>query len=134
MPLPRRTVNPRATNQVTVEKAVETAKMNAPNIPPSTDPTEIAIIKIIPDLASDNADKRHKARSDLALFGQNAVKPLLREVQKRALTRGHACSSLGEPCCSNEAAHRKLQGLVPTRSLAEFELKDFEGKCAFFAL
>jgi hypothetical protein len=72
--------------QVTVEKAVETAKTNAPNVSPSIDPTEVAITKIIPDLASANADKRHKARSDLALFGQNAVKPLLREVQKRDQT------------------------------------------------
>jgi len=70
--------------QVTVEKAVETAKTSAPNIPPSTDLTEIAITKIIPDLASENADRRHKARSDLALFGQNAVEPLLREVENRA--------------------------------------------------
>ena len=70
--------------QVTVEKAVETAKANPPNTPTSTDPTEPVISKIIPDLASENADKRHKARSDLALFGQSAVKPLLREVEKRA--------------------------------------------------
>lgn len=70
--------------QVTVEKAMETAKANTPNTPTSTDPTESAISKIIPDLASENADKRHKARSDLALFGQDAVKPLLREVEKRA--------------------------------------------------
>jgi len=76
--------------QVTVEKAVETAKTNAPNISPSTDPTEIAITKIIPDLASENAEKRHKARSDLALFGQNAVKPLLREVENRVQTNSVA--------------------------------------------
>ena len=43
-------------------------------------------------------------------------------------------SSLGEPCCLSETACTKLQGLVPTRSLGEFELKGFEGKCAFFAL
>jgi adenylate cyclase len=42
--------------------------------------------------------------------------------------------SLGEPCCLSETAHTKLHGLVPTRSLGEFELKGFEGKCAFFAL
>jgi class 3 adenylate cyclase len=42
--------------------------------------------------------------------------------------------SLGELCCLSETAHTKLQGLVPTRSLGEFELKGFEGKCAFFAL
>ena len=43
-------------------------------------------------------------------------------------------SSLGESCCLSETAHTKLQGLVPTRSLGEFELKGFEGKCVFFAL
>ena len=70
--------------QVTVEKAVETAKANTPDTP--TDPTEAAISKVIPDLASPDADKRHKARSDLALFGQSAVKPLIREVEKRSQT------------------------------------------------
>ena len=43
-------------------------------------------------------------------------------------------SSLGEPCCLSETAHGKLHGLVATRSLGEFELKGFEGKCAVFAL
>jgi len=43
-------------------------------------------------------------------------------------------SSLGESCCLSEMACAKVQGLVPTRSLGEFELKGFEGKCAFFAL
>ena len=43
-------------------------------------------------------------------------------------------SSLGESCCLSEAAHTKLHGLVATRSLGEFELKGFEGKCAFFAV
>ena len=42
-------------------------------------------------------------------------------------------SSLGESCCLSETACTKLQGLIPTRSLGEFELKGFEGKCAFFA-
>jgi adenylate cyclase len=43
-------------------------------------------------------------------------------------------SSLGEPCCVSETANAKLGGLVATRSLGEFELKGFEGKCAFYAL
>ena len=43
-------------------------------------------------------------------------------------------SSLGETCCVSETANATLDGLVPTRSLGEFELKGFEGKCAFFAL
>jgi class 3 adenylate cyclase len=43
-------------------------------------------------------------------------------------------SSLGEPCCVSETANVKLHGLVATRSLGQFELKGFEGKCAFFAL
>ena len=42
--------------------------------------------------------------------------------------------SLGESCCLSETAHTKLQGLVSTRSLGEFELKGFEGKCAFFGI
>jgi adenylate cyclase len=42
-------------------------------------------------------------------------------------------SSIGEPCALSEAAHIKLGGLVPVRSLGEFELKGFEAKCAFFA-
>jgi adenylate cyclase len=42
--------------------------------------------------------------------------------------------SLGESCCLSETAHSKLRGLVATRPLGEFELKGFEGKCAFFAL
>ena len=42
--------------------------------------------------------------------------------------------SLGESCCLSETVHTKLEGLVPTRSLGEFELKGFEGKRAFFAL
>lgn len=43
-------------------------------------------------------------------------------------------SSLGEPCCVSETANAKLRGLIETRILGEFELKGFEGKCAFFAL
>jgi adenylate cyclase len=43
-------------------------------------------------------------------------------------------SSLSEPCCVSETANAKLGGLVSTRLLGEFELKGFEGKCAFFAL
>ena len=42
-------------------------------------------------------------------------------------------SSIGEPCALSKAAHMKLGELVPVRSLGEFELKGFEGKCAFFA-
>jgi adenylate cyclase len=41
--------------------------------------------------------------------------------------------SLGEPRALSEAAHIKLGELVQVRSLGEFELKGFEGKCAFFA-
>ena len=43
-------------------------------------------------------------------------------------------ASLGEPCCLSETANTKVGGLVATRSLGEFELKGFEGKCAVFAL
>jgi len=41
-------------------------------------------------------------------------------------------SSLGAPCALSKAAHIKLGELVPVRSLGEFELKGFEGKCEFF--
>ena len=43
-------------------------------------------------------------------------------------------SSLGESCCLSEAAKITLGELIPVRSLGEFELKGFEGKCTFFAL
>jgi class 3 adenylate cyclase len=43
-------------------------------------------------------------------------------------------SSLGESCGVSETAYAKLGELVPARSLGEFELKGFEGKCAFFAV
>jgi class 3 adenylate cyclase len=43
-------------------------------------------------------------------------------------------SSLGEPCCVSASANVKLNGLVETRSIGEFEMKGFEAKCAFFAL
>jgi len=42
--------------------------------------------------------------------------------------------SLGISCGLSETAHTKLGELVRARSLGEFELKGFEGKCAFFAL
>jgi adenylate cyclase len=42
--------------------------------------------------------------------------------------------SLGESCGLSQTARTKLGGLVPAHSLGEFELKGFEGKCAFFAL
>ena len=41
--------------------------------------------------------------------------------------------SLGEPRGLSETAHKKLQALIPARSLGEFELKGFEEKCVFFA-
>jgi class 3 adenylate cyclase len=43
-------------------------------------------------------------------------------------------SSLGELCVVSQAAHEKLAELVTARSLGEFELKGFEGKCGFFAI
>jgi len=42
--------------------------------------------------------------------------------------------SLGEHCCVSGSANVKLNGIVETRFLGEFELKGFEGKCAFFAV
>jgi adenylate cyclase len=43
-------------------------------------------------------------------------------------------SSIGQPCALSGAAHIKLEELVPVRSIGEFELKGFEGKCTFFAV
>jgi adenylate cyclase len=43
-------------------------------------------------------------------------------------------SSLGESSCLSETAKIKVGELLSVRSLGEFELKGFEGKCAFFAL
>jgi len=43
-------------------------------------------------------------------------------------------SSLGETCALSETAQMKLADLVPVRPLGEFELKGFEGRCAFFAI
>lgn len=43
-------------------------------------------------------------------------------------------SLIGEPCCVSETANAKLEGLIATRLLSEFELKGFEGNCAFFAI
>jgi adenylate cyclase len=42
--------------------------------------------------------------------------------------------SLGEHRCVSGSANVKLNGIVETRFLGEFELKGFEGKCAFFAV
>ena len=42
--------------------------------------------------------------------------------------------SLGERCGLSGTAHTKLGELVSARSLGEFELKGFQGKCALFAL
>jgi class 3 adenylate cyclase len=42
-------------------------------------------------------------------------------------------SSLGVVCGLSNAAQAKLGELVPFRSLGEFEVKGFEGKCPFFA-
>ena len=47
---------------------------------------------------------------------------------------GKLAGSLSEPLCASEAAHKKLCRLIAARPLGEFELKGFEGKCAFFAL
>jgi adenylate cyclase len=42
--------------------------------------------------------------------------------------------SVGEACVLSETAHAKLAELITARSLGEFELKGFEGKCVVFAL
>jgi adenylate cyclase len=43
-------------------------------------------------------------------------------------------ASLGEPCGISDAAHAKLQQLVPSRALGHYELKGFEEKRGLFAV
>lgn len=43
-------------------------------------------------------------------------------------------ASLGEPCGISDAAHAKLQQLLPSRPLGDYELKGFEGKRSLFAV
>ena len=43
-------------------------------------------------------------------------------------------ASLGEPCGMSDAAYRKLNELLPSRPLGDYELKGFERKLAVFAV
>ncbi len=43
-------------------------------------------------------------------------------------------ASLGEPCGISDAAHAKLQQLVPSRALGHYELKGFEEKRSLFGV
>jgi adenylate cyclase len=43
-------------------------------------------------------------------------------------------ASLGEPCGISDAAHAKLNELLPSRPLGDYELKGFERKLAVFAV
>jgi adenylate cyclase len=43
-------------------------------------------------------------------------------------------ASLGEPCGISDAAHRKLNELLPARRLGDYELKGFERKLTVFAV
>jgi class 3 adenylate cyclase len=43
-------------------------------------------------------------------------------------------ASLDEPCGISDAAHAKLQRLLPSRTLGDYELKGFETKRALFAV
>ena len=43
-------------------------------------------------------------------------------------------ASLGEPCGISDAAHAKLQQLVPSRALGQYELKGFEEKRSLFGV
>jgi adenylate cyclase len=43
-------------------------------------------------------------------------------------------ASLNEPCGISDAAHTKLQELLPSQLLGDFELKGFEGKRGLFAV
>jgi adenylate cyclase len=43
-------------------------------------------------------------------------------------------ASLGEPCGVSDAAHAKLEGLLSSRPLGDYELKGFEMKRALFAV
>jgi class 3 adenylate cyclase len=43
-------------------------------------------------------------------------------------------ASLNEPCGISDAAHTKLQELLPSQLLGDYELKGFEGKRSLFAV
>ena len=43
-------------------------------------------------------------------------------------------ASLGEPCGVSDAAHTKLKGILPSRSLGDYDLKGFETKRGLFAV
>ena len=43
-------------------------------------------------------------------------------------------ASLGEPCGVSDAAHTKLKGILPSRSLGDYDLKGFEAKRGLFAV
>ena len=43
-------------------------------------------------------------------------------------------ASLGEPCGISDAAHTKLKGILPSRSLGDYDLKGFETKRGLFAV
>lgn len=43
-------------------------------------------------------------------------------------------ASLGEPCGISDAAHTKLKGVLPSRSLGDYDLKGFETKRGLFAV
>jgi class 3 adenylate cyclase len=42
--------------------------------------------------------------------------------------------SLGEPCGLSDAASNKLDGLISSRRLGDFELKGFAGKHSFLVV
>ena len=43
-------------------------------------------------------------------------------------------ASLGEPCGISDAAHTKLKGIFPSRSLGDYDLKGFETRRGLFAV
>jgi class 3 adenylate cyclase len=43
-------------------------------------------------------------------------------------------ASLGETCGLSDAASSKLEGLVPSRRLGDFEMKGFVGKRSLFVV
>ena len=106
---------------------------------PATTPTEIvAVISALKEL------QRHQSPASRLVvhFGPVAIggvasmgeESLIGSEVNLIFRLEKLASSLGEPCCMSESANMKLNGLVQTRPLGEFELKGFEEKCGFYAL
>jgi adenylate cyclase len=71
----------------------------------------------------------------VAIGGVSAIKEetLIGSEVNLAFRLEKLLASLGEPCGISDAAHAKLEGLLSSRPLGDYELKGFETKRALFA-